>query len=127
MPSRSRLVRLALPAALTLLVFGLSLVSVNWRPAGSDTAVWWPAAGVWTAWLLHTRRPQRWRVLVAVAAASTAANVVGGRPLVLSLVFGALNALEPLTTAWWLSRSGPVRPRIDTVVDAARFVVPSLL
>lgn len=126
MPSR-RAARLALPACLTLLVFGLSLVSVHWRPAGSDTAVWWPAAGVWTAWLLHTRRPHRWRVLAAVAAASAAANLVGGRPIALSLAFGALNALEPLTTLWWLSRQGPVRPRIDTVADAARFIVGSLL
>ena len=127
MPSRERLTRLAAPAGLTLLVFVLCLASVRLRPAGSETAIWWPAAGVGTAWLLRTRPPRRRRVLAAIGVASAAANLVGGRSLAISTAFGVINVLEPLATVWWFTRGSDPLRRLRTVPDAAWFVIASLL
>ncbi|MEO7746366.1 MAG: diguanylate cyclase, partial [Actinomycetota bacterium] len=127
MSNRDRATRLAVPAGLTLLVFVLCLASVRLRPAGSETAIWWPATGVGTAWLLCARPSRRRWVMVAVGVASAAANLVGGRSLAISTAFGVINVLEPLATVWWFTRGSQPTRRLRTVPDAARFVVASLL
>ena len=88
--SRTAIAVLTMAAA----VFTLSLAAVELRPAGSSTAAWWPAAGLAVAWLLRTRRQDRTALLAAVAVASGAANLVGGRPVALSAAFGVANAFS---------------------------------
>jgi len=127
MSIRDRAARLAVPSGLTLLVFVLCLASVRLRPAGSETAIWWPAAGVGTAWLLLSRPLRRPWVLAAIGVASAAANLIGGRSLLVSASFGVINVLEPAVTAWWFTRGTQPLRRLRTVPDAARFVVASLL
>ena len=125
--SRERVTRLVVPAGLTLLVFLLCVASVRLRPHGSETAIWWPAAGVSTAWLLCSRpRERRW-VMVAIGVASTAATFVGGRSPAVSAAHGVINVLEPAVTVWWFTRGSHPLRRLHTVSDAARFVVASLL
>ncbi len=116
-----------MPAGLTLLVFLLCVASVRLRLAGSQTAIWWPATGVGTAWLLRARpRRRRW-VLVAIGLATAAATLVGGRSLTVSASYGVINVLEPAVTVWWFTRGSRPLRRLHTVPDAARFAMSSLL
>ena len=114
---RERVTRLVVPAGLTLLVFLLCVASVRLRPHGSETAIWWPAAGVSTAWLLCSRpRERRW-VMVAIGVASTAATFVGGRSPAVSAAHGVINVLEPAVTVWWFTRGSHPLRRLHTVSE----------
>lgn len=103
-----------------LAIFGLSLVAVAWAPKRLSTAVWWPAAGLSVAIVAKYRRDRRWLILV-VMVASAAANVVGGRPLNLSLCFGVSNGLEAAVAGWLLTRRSG-RPELRELEDVWRLL-----
>jgi diguanylate cyclase (GGDEF)-like protein/PAS domain S-box-containing protein len=119
-------------AALTVLavavgVFALSLAAVELRPAGSTAAAWWPAAGLAVACLVRAPRQHLPALLAAVAVASGAANLVGGRPVAVAIAFGVANALEALVVTAWLTRSRTDVPRLREVADVGRFLVAVLV
>lgn len=92
-------------------VFGLALLAVLLAPEGSRVAAWWPAAGVAVAGVALTRGRSRAGAVTVVAAASLAANVVGGRPVVLAVCFAVANTAEAAAAGWWLTRRGPASLR----------------
>ena len=103
-----------------LAIFGLSLVAVAWAPQRLSTAVWWPAAGLSVAIVAKYWRDRRW-LIVVVMVASAAANVVGGRPLNLSLCFGVSNGLEAAVAGWLLTRRSG-RPELRELEDVWRLL-----
>ena len=76
----SRPAYIALIAALALLTFGLGFAALYLTPAGSNAAIWWPAAGT-SALLYLLYRGPRWQVLALVGAVAALSNVFIGRPL----------------------------------------------
>ena len=112
------------PVAITagfVAIFGLCVLSVYFTPGDSQTAAWWPAAGVGTG-LLVLCDPRRWPMLLALTVLVTAAaNAVGGRDLAVSGLFGLANAAEGLVVALLLgARRG--RPWLRTQSDFARLI-----
>ncbi len=107
---------------LAVAVFVLSLAAVLLRPDGAPTAVWWPAAGAAVAWICLSPRGERRALLLAVVLATLAANLVGGRPPVLAVVFAVANLAEVAITTRLLDR-GPARLRVEQPVDVVRLVV----
>ena len=112
-------------AGLLGLVFALGVLSVRFAVPGTEVAAWWPASGVGAGLLLlHDRR--YWPLLVALLVPiAAAANIVGGRPVPLSLVYGVVNAAEVL--AFCVALGGlRARPSLVTGEDFRRLLVTGL-
>ena len=112
-------------AGLLALVFALGVLSVRFAVPGTEVAAWWPASGVGAGLLLlHDRR--YWPLLVALLVpASAAANIVGGRPVPLSLVYGVVNAAE--VVLFCVALGGlRARPSLVTGEDFRRLLVTGL-
>ena len=105
-------------AVLALGTFVLGAAAVSWAPAGAPAAAWWPAGGFAVAVLILARQRREWLVGV-VMIASLAANLVGGRPLGVSLGFSVSNGLEAAVACWFLCRRNP-RPELRDLADMWR-------
>lgn len=101
-----------------LAVFWLSFAAVAWAPEQLSTAVWWPAAGLSVAITAKYWRHRTW-LIGTVVVASGIANVLGGRPVGLSLCFGVSNGLEAAVAGWMLTRRRG-RPELRALEDVWR-------
>ena len=67
-------------------------------------AVFWPAAGVATGFLVAFGSTVRWPVVIGVVAATFAANLLGDRNLASSTAFAVANAGSPVIAAGLIQR-----------------------
>ncbi|GAB2635632.1 hypothetical protein GCM10027270_25480 [Nocardioides ginkgobilobae] len=112
------------PAAYLAILLA-STSAVGLAPSGSQVASWWPAAGLATALLVFSP-VRRWAVLVAGLVVVTGlANLLGGRSVAVSSIFGVGNALEALVAAWALGAHRD-RPVLRTGSDIVRLVLAAL-
>lgn len=119
-----RLLVLAMTAgSAAVLVLGAAAVWL--RPAGANTALWWPAAAVSVAMVAWTPRQQRPLPVALVAAVSSAANLAAGRSWQVSVAFGVCNAAEA-AVGGGLLRVGPRGPQLAGSADLGRFLVACL-
>jgi diguanylate cyclase (GGDEF)-like protein len=109
-----------------LLVGLLSAAAVRASGDGA-VALWWPAAGVAVAGVVTARPGARGWVVVIVLVASLLGNVVAGRPVLVSTLFGLSNALEALVASWWLLRGAQGRPSLVSISDLWRLLVAATL
>jgi two-component sensor histidine kinase len=65
-----------------------------------DVAVFWPASGIAVGILVTLGRRARAAVVIAVVAATIAANVIGDRSIWTSVFKGLSNAVDAVLTAW---------------------------
>lgn len=115
-------------AALTLVgVFVLGATSVRFALPGSTVAPWWPAAGLAVCFLLATDPgPRRSSLFVlGVLVSSAAANVYGGRPPLVSLLYGVANATEVAVVHGLLTHRGR-RPRLASMEDLWRLIAATI-
>ncbi len=75
----SRLVYLTVMIGLALMTLGLGFAALLVTPAGSNAAIWWPAAGTGALLYLLYRGPQ-WQIFVIVGLLGAASNLLIGRP-----------------------------------------------
>src|SRR5262249_2565246 len=72
--------------------------------AKSGAAMFWPAAGISGGTLIALGRDARGPVAIGTITANIAANIVGGRNVWISVIFGLCNAGEALLVAWLIER-----------------------
>lgn len=125
LPRRSR--EVAVGGGLLLLVFVLMLTSVQFAPAGSTVASWWPAAGVSVGAVLLARGRQRAAMLVGVGLVCLTANVVGGRGLFGAAGFALANVAECAIVALLMFRPGSSGRSLRTMQDFWRLLVAAFL
>jgi diguanylate cyclase (GGDEF)-like protein len=124
--------RLPAPAVATVLwgfAFCLAVVAGRaTRPAGSEVALVWPAAGVAILWSLDALRRRVLPVSLALLGTlASLANLATGAPLGVWLGFGPVNVVQGLVGALVLVRvTGASRPRLDTVRAGVAVTVASL-
>lgn len=120
-------VRAALFWSITpLAIFALAIVGVQLKVPGLELAIWWPAAGasMWFVLRVHTWS-ERWIALALIFVATFAANLTGARGVLICVVYGLVNALEPLIVSALLTRGG--RFELRRLVDGMRFVGVALV
>ncbi|MBF4561442.1 MASE1 domain-containing protein [Microbacterium sp. VKM Ac-2870] len=121
-PPRDRLWRaIAFWGGATTLIFVLSIVSIAYVMPTLPVALWWPAAGVSAAFVLRARERQRPLAIALVLVITALGNLVAGRPIDISGLYGAANAMEVTLLSWLLMRGHDARLR--TTNDAVRFVM----
>jgi diguanylate cyclase (GGDEF)-like protein len=109
-----------------LAIFALGLAAVELAPAETRVAAWWPAAGVAAA-IVAAQYRNRYRLLPMVVLASGLANLVGGRPLAVSIGFGLSNASEAWVVGAWLNRRGRSTPVLRRMADVWGLVFATAL
>ena len=96
------------PIGLTIAVgvayFFAAQLSLNLLTKPDGVAVFWPAAGIASGTLLALGSGARLPVMLGVAAASTAASLLGDRSVAAAIVFALCNVGEPLLVAWLIKR-----------------------
>ena len=115
---------------LVLTVAGIALLSwaaVTVSAAHDSVAIWWPAAGASVAALVTAKREMRPWITVLIVIVSGIGNLLGGRPLVVSLLFGIANAAEAAVASWWITRASTERPGLTSVPDLLRLVTAAVL
>ncbi|WP_179872787.1 ATP-binding protein [Microcella indica] len=112
-------------AALVLLAGAVSVTSVLLSPVGAAIAAWWPAAGISVVAVLASRG-NRVAAALAIAAVTAAGNVIGGRELLVAVLFGLANAVEAWLVAWVLTRGEPVA-RLERLRDMNRLLLASVV
>jgi signal transduction histidine kinase len=112
-----------LPAAIAAFVasFGTAILGLAFVHRG--LAALWPAAGVVVGLWLITPRHLRVPVLTGLALGLFASNVVGGRSLGLNLMFIAANLGEAWLLARLFERAAGMPVRLETLPQAAWFIV----
>lgn len=109
-----------------LLIFALSVVAAAFAVPEVPVALWWPAAGV-SAVLVLRAPPHRRAVWIGVVlVATTAGNLVAGRPAEISGLYGLANAIEAALLSGLLLRGGR-DARLRTTTDAVRFIALSAI
>ncbi|MGA8980290.1 MAG: ATP-binding protein, partial [Pedococcus sp.] len=103
-------------------VFLLTMTSVVLAPAGSSVAAWWPAAGVSVAALLWTQGRQRWVLGAGLFLVSVVGNLIGDRPLPVSLGFALANLAETVVVTVLLIRAGGARSALASMSGLGRFL-----
>ena len=111
--------------ALVLLAGLVSVASVLLSPVDAAIAAWWPAAGV-SAVAVLASRGNRVTVALAIAAVTSVGNVIGGRELLVAVLFGLANAVEAWLVAWVLTQGSPVA-RLDGLRDVTRLLAATLV
>ncbi|MHC5794666.1 ATP-binding protein [Lacisediminihabitans sp. FW035] len=122
--SLGALQRFSVIGGLLGLIFVLGMAAVALTPPSSQTAAWWPAAGVGVVAALFARR-RRWGAALLVGLVTAGSNFVAGRPLAVSIGFGIANFLE----AWLVSTilSGAVGgPALGRMTEVARLLVATI-
>jgi signal transduction histidine kinase len=112
-------------AALVLIAGAVSVASVLLSPVDAAIAAWWPAAGV-SAVAVLASRGNRVTVALAIAAITAAGNVIGGRALIVAILFGLANAVEAWIVARILTRGDRIA-RLERLTDMNRLLVAVLL
>ena len=112
-------------ALLILLAGGVSVASVTISPLNATIAAWWPAAGISVIALLASRGT-RLAAAGGIAAVTAAGTVLGGRELLVAVLFGIANAVEAWVVARVLSGGAP-ESRLDSLRDVSRLVIAAVL
>src|SRR3954470_19978436 len=114
--------RLAAVGALLVPPVGLGQLSVYFAPPGSSVAAYWPNAGI-SVIALCIALP-RWRpaVLGGIFAVTTAANLLGGRHLDISLGFAVVNVVEATVVLWVITRTEDHSLRLANLEDFIRLL-----
>ncbi len=104
-----------------LSVYLLGLTAVRYAPPGSNVSAWWPAAGVAVGAVVVcvTWRQRAW-VLLAIAIAAFFANLHGGRPPGISLLFAIANLADPLVAVAVFTSGWRRQPRLEVPEDLWR-------
>lgn len=113
-----------LVVGLLLCTLAAGLVGIEISQADATTASWWPAAGVGAVTLFVSPRSWWPRLVVALYAANTLANVLGGHGWDASALLGLADVAEVVVVGWgtrWL-----VGRHLESVVDLGWLVVVSL-
>ena len=106
--------------ALLMIVFLLDWGSVAWASPDSGVAVWWPAAGASALFMFRLHRTHwRWGSLGIVIVTAVAATL-GGRDVVISLIFAVANAAEAWVVCLVLIQGARVRPVLNRLSTAFR-------
>jgi PAS domain S-box-containing protein len=92
-----------LGVAIGIVYFMAALLGLDLR-AETGFAVFWPASGIAVGALIVLGHSKRLPVAAGVFVAAIACNLMIGRSVWLSFVFGLLNAGQPLFTVWLLER-----------------------
>ena len=100
-PSWKEVPRLALIA---IAYFGACKIALLFPDLENIVATIWPAAGIGLAALLLNPRRLWPAILITIFFAGHTANLVSGRPLLNSIGFMTVNALESLSCAWMMTR-----------------------
>jgi len=108
---------------LLFLVFILGWGFVAFAPPGSHVAAWWPAAGVSVVLLLRLHRSHWIWGTIGIVVVTTLSNMAGERELDTSLMFGVANAAEAWLVPFVFTRSGRVRPALNSLTTAYRLCV----
>jgi diguanylate cyclase (GGDEF)-like protein len=120
---RPRPREVAIAAGVAILYFAISsgvFALINPNAIGS---AWWPAAGLTLAALYSLRRGAWPTVLVAIAAADIAADLIQGAPLGVGLFWAASNCIEPALGAWALGKVvGAGGIKFDSLSSVGRFI-----
>ena len=95
-------IRLAILAGLGYFLAAHLSLGLLTKPDG--VAVFWPAAGISSGFLIALGRPARWPVLIGVMAAIVAANLMSDRNIWASCAFAICNAVESLIIAGLVQR-----------------------
>ncbi|HEU5038487.1 MAG TPA: ATP-binding protein [Nocardioides sp.] len=116
-------------AGLILLgVLATGVVAVEFAPAGSPAASWWPAAGLAVVLLGLTPRSWWWSLVPGIVVMSVVANVVGDRPPTLSCCYAVANAAEAVVAASVLRHGGRrTLPELSSVEELVRLLVAAVL
>lgn len=77
-------------------ILSTAAIGVLLAPAGTNVAVWWPAAGISVLFALLLPRHRLPHVLALVLVVTLLANLLGGRDALISSAFAIANALEVL-------------------------------
>ncbi|WP_406830700.1 ATP-binding protein [Pedococcus sp. KACC 23699] len=109
-------------AALLGIVFLLTISSVLLAPKGSSVAAWWPAGGVSVAALLRARGRHRWGLGTGLFVVSVVGNLIGDRPLGISLGFALANLAETVVVTLLLVRAGGARSALASMAGFGRFL-----
>jgi len=115
----------ALGTAVAIMVIAWASVEASAFTKG--VALWWPAAGVAVAAVITARPRARVTIVLIVLLTSLAGNVLAGRSLSVSVLFGVSNAAEAAVAAWWLLRGRVNRPSLETLGDLWRLIVAAAL
>lgn len=111
--------------SLVIIAGVVSYLSVTISPVNATVAAWWPAAGLSVIALLASRGT-RLAAAGGIAAITAAGNMLGGRELLVAVLFGIANATEAWIVARVLSGGSP-ESRLDGPRDVSRLIVASLL
>src|SRR4051794_10537119 len=102
--ARRPLAALLATLAVSLIYFVAARLSLLLLEPVDGVAVFWPAAGVASGILIAFGAAARWPVVVGVAVATIAANLLGDRNIGSSVLFAAANAGEALIVAGLIQR-----------------------
>ena len=102
--ARRPLTALLATLAVSLIYFVAARLSLLLLEPVDGVAVFWPAAGVGSGILIAFGAAARWPVVVGVAVATIAANLLGDRNIGSSVFFAAANAGEALIVAGLIQR-----------------------
>lgn len=119
----------AWPVALLLLagVLLAGVVALGTKPGDAPAATWWPAAGIAVALLGLTPRRWWWWLVPGLVVATTAANLIGDRPVDLAVWFGFANAIEALVVAALLLGGRDTLPELTTFETLLRLALCAAL
>lgn len=112
---------------LLVIVFLLGWGFIAFSSPGSQVAAWWPAAGVSVVLIIRLHKSQRLWGVLAVLVVTTLSNIVGGREIIVAILFGVANAVEAWLVPFILSRAGRVRPLLDNLGTAYRLCASTVV
>lgn len=121
-PSIRRAAIVTLLALATVAAWAAVVVGATDRVLAS----WWPAAGPSVLAGMLARDRERWPVILLVALATAAGNVMAGRDPALAVVLGVGNSIEVMIAAALLAPHG-VPPTLTSLSASARFIGVALL
>jgi two-component sensor histidine kinase/integral membrane sensor domain MASE1 len=90
-------------------------------------AVFWPAAGIAVGALIVLGRSARWPVSAAVVVGTVLANMMIGRQASLAAIFGLINVVQALLTAWLIERWFGRMFKLEDVFQVLGFLLASTL
>jgi PAS domain S-box-containing protein len=94
----------AISISVAIVYFLAARLSLALLDKTDGIAVFWPAAGVATGFLVAFGSTVRWPVVIGVVAATFAANLLGDRNLASTTVFAVANASSPVIAAGLIQR-----------------------
>ncbi len=103
-PAHRPLAAVLATLAVSLIYFVAARLSLLLLEPVDGVAVFWPAAGVASGILIAFGAAARWPVVIGVAVATIAANLLGDRNIGSSVFFAAANAGEALIVAGLIQR-----------------------